>query len=399
MAHIFRGDNARAEASISAAHELFHELDDRRGEAWALQNLAWISYIDGRPDEAETRLDESAALFDALDDRGGLAWAQGLMGFVRYHQGRFDDAEHLATAVLGDARERGDKWGEGMMLLLTASVRLWSGRAAAAVDPADEAVALFRSINDVFGQAQGEGVLGRALVMSGRVDDGLRVLRHAREQYTGDDALHEQADAVAAMLLLTATQLGDVVEGGDALIGLAEADASGLGAVELVVGRALVALQRGDADPADHALQAVVQGEGANSSFAVGALALAAATVGRRSDVPELAARVEELPRATYLDRATVGLARELSRVAAGDEDAIDGFVGLVAMVDETEDQCAQAVVRLAEAMALDALGHPTAEWALAETERRLDELDIRAAGWRTAFAQVLAPDKATAST
>jgi class 3 adenylate cyclase/tetratricopeptide (TPR) repeat protein len=399
MAHIFRGDNPAAESSISAAHELFHELADRRGEAWALQNLAWISYIDGRADDAETRLDESAALFEAIDDRGGLAWAQGLMGFVRFHQGRFDDAEHLAGSVLADARERGDKWGEGMMLMLTASVRLWSGRAEAAVGPADEAVALFRSIGDLFGQAQGAGVLGRSLVMSGRVDEGLAVLRQAQEQFASDIGLQEQAEVVGAMLLLTATQLGDVVEGDASLANLADDEGFGLGAVELVVGRALVALQRGDADTADHALQAVVAGEGASSSFAVAALALTAAAAGRRDDVIELAARVEELPRATYLDRTTAGLARELSLAAAGDDDAIEGFSGLVATVDETEDRCAQAVVRLGEALALDALGHPTAEWALAETERRLDELEISAGGWRTAFAQVLATDKATAST
>jgi hypothetical protein len=286
-----------------------------------------------------------------------------------------------------------------MMLMLTASVRLWSGRAEAAVEPADEAVALFRSIGDLFGQAQGAGVLGRSLVMSGRVDDGLAVLRQAQEQFASDLGLHEQAEVVGAMLLLTATQLGDVVEGDAALANLSEDEGFGLGAVELVVGGALVAMQRGDTDPADKALQAVVAGEGATSSFAAAALALTAAAAGRRDEVVELAARVEELPRATYLDRTTAGLARELSRAAAGEADAIEGFAGLVATVDETEDRCAQAVVRLGEALALDALGHPTAEWALAETERRLDELEISAGGWRTAFAQVLATDKATAST
>jgi len=399
MTQIFRGDNDAAEASISAAHELFHELADRRGQAWALQNLAWISYVAGRPDEAETRLDESAALFEAIDDRGGLAWAQGLLGFVRFHQGRYEDAEHLATSVLGDARERGDRWGEGMMQMLTAAVRLWSGRAAAAVEPADEGLALFRSIGDVFGESQGVGTLGRSLVMSGRVHDGMRIMRQAGEQFAGVDGLQEQVEAVAAARLLTATQLGDLASADDALTQLSDAGPEGLGAVERAVGGALMALQRGDALTADRALQAVVAGDGAESAFATAALALAAAAAGRRADVVELATRVDSLPRSTYLDRATAGLARELSRAAAGDDDALEGFVSLVAAVDETEDLCAQALVRLGEALALDALGHPTAEWALAETERRLDELEISANGWRTAFALVLAADKATAST
>jgi class 3 adenylate cyclase/tetratricopeptide (TPR) repeat protein len=397
MTHLFHGGYRPAEASISAAHELFHELGDRRGEAWALQNLAWISYVAGRADEAEGWLVESADLFDAIGDRGGLAWAQGLLGFVRYHQGRFDDAERLAARVVGDARERGDKWGQGMMLMLTAAVRLWSGRAAAAVDVADESLALFRSIGDVFGQSQGAGVLGRALVTSGRVDDGLRVLRQALDQFLAGDDLGEQVGAVAAMLALTAIQVGDVTEANEAFRHLPDEPDGGLGSLEIRVARGLVSIQEGDGIRADEILQAVTQTEGGRSSFAFAALAMAAAASGRGDAVPALAAEVDAMPSSTYLDRTTASLAVELVRAASGDERAIEGFTDLVATVDETEDRCAQAIVRMAEALALQSLGQPTAEWVLEEAERRLDELDITAAGWCTAFRAVLAADKATA--
>ena len=399
MTHLFAGANDEAEASISAAHELFRELDDRRGEAWALQNLAWISYVGGRADEAEVRLSESAELFEAIDDRGGLAWAQGLLGFVRYHQGRYDDAERLAAMVLADARERGDKWGQGMMLMLTAAVRLWSGRAAAAIDVADESLALFRSIGDLFGQSQGAGMLGRSLVTAGRVGEGLGVLRHAFEQFASAESAAEQEVAVAAMLVLSATQIGDVGEAIDALVHLPEGGGPGLGSVEIVVARALVDLQQGHAEQADARLQAVVAGEGAESGFALGALTLAAAACGRRDEVAELVARVDTMPTSTYLDRTMARLGHELVRAASGEEDSVAGFTDLVATIDETEDQVAKAVVRMAEALALDSLGLPTAEWALEEAERRLDELEIDASGWRTAFRVVLAADKAPAGT
>jgi tetratricopeptide (TPR) repeat protein len=397
MTLLFGGVNDEAEASISAAHELFRELEDRRGQAWALQNLAWISYVEGRADEAEARLRESAELFEAIDDRGGLSWAQGLLGFVRYHQGRFEDAEHLANSVLNDARERGDKWGNGMMLMLTAAVRLWSGRAAAAVEVADESVALFRAIGDAFGQSQGAGILGRALVTSGRVEEGLKVLHDAFEQFSSADSFDEQKVAVAAMLLLTANQIGDVTEALDAMANVPDGVGPGLGSVEIGVGRAMTDIQQGDPDRAAEGLQSLVEGEGSKSGFARAALTFATAACGRGGDVPRLLAEVEALPGSTYLDRAVARLGGELVRAAAGEEDAVVGFTELVATLDETEDRVAQAIVRLAEALALDALGLPTAEWALDEAERRLDELEIDASGWRTAFRLVLAADKATA--
>jgi hypothetical protein len=51
------------------------EAGDRRGEAWALQHLAWISFVEGRVDEAESRIARSAQTFSELGDLGGLGWA------------------------------------------------------------------------------------------------------------------------------------------------------------------------------------------------------------------------------------------------------------------------------------------------------------------------------------
>jgi tetratricopeptide (TPR) repeat protein len=398
MTNIFRGANDLAEKSISEALELFTELGDRRGEAWALQNLAWISYVEGRADEAERRLDESAALFEEIGDGGGLAWARGLLGFVRYHQGRFDDAERLAVEVMADSRERGDKWGLGMMLMLTAAVRLWSGRAESAVAPADESLAMFRSIADRFGESQAIGMLGRALITSGRVADGLQVLQQGVEQFDAMPGQDERRAAVAAMLLLSATQLGDVSRARDVLDLVPDERDSGLGSVEMVVGRALFEIQQGAPARAVGPLQALVDGNGGRSGFAHSALAFALATVGRHAEAAEMAATVAGLTTGTtYLDRTAAELAVLLGKAAIGDETAVEGFTDLVAAIDETQDRCSQAVVRLAEGLALEVLGLPTAEWARSVVERRLDELEIDAWGWRTGFALALAADKAPA--
>ena len=118
-----------------------------------MQNLAWVSYVGGRADEAEGRLTESA---ECSGDRRPRwpARGPGTLGFVRYHQGRDEDAERLAAWFSARA-ERGDKWGQGMMLISLAAVRLWSGRAAAAIDVADESLALFRSVGDLSASQQG----------------------------------------------------------------------------------------------------------------------------------------------------------------------------------------------------------------------------------------------------
>jgi hypothetical protein len=285
-----------------------------------------------------------------------------------------------------------------MMLMLSASVRLWSGHAESAIDAADESLALFRSIDDRWGESQSAGMLGRALVTSGRVNDGLQVLHHGIEQFRSASGFDAQTLMIGSMLLLTALQIGDV-ERAREIMSAVQGRGWGLGSVEIAIGRALADVQSGDPERAVAVLEDVVEGDGMRSGFAHSAWALALAAASRGAEVPSVLSRLDALPSTTYLDRAIAQTAVELLRAGAGDEDAVDGFTDLVATIDETEDRCAQTVIRLAEALALDALGLPTAEWALEEAERRLDELEITGSGWRTAFTSVLAAEKAPAGT
>jgi hypothetical protein len=240
-------------------------------------------------------------------------------------------------------------------------------------------------------------MLGRSLVMSGRVDDGLQVLHHVIEQFGSTGGFDEQTVNVGSMLLLTALQIGDVERAREVMAGLPSGRHAGLSSVEIAVGRALAAVQSGDAGRGLALVEEVVAGDGARSGFAYSSLALALAAAGRGDEVPDALARLDGLPATTYLDRIVARVAFELVRAAAGDESSVEGFTDVVATIDETEDRCAQAVVRLAEALALEALGLPTSDWALEEAERRLDELEITATGWRTAFGLVLTADKAPA--
>ena len=143
------------------------------GEAWALQNLAWIAFTKGRTDEAERRLDAAVATFRELGDGVGIAWAQGLLAFVKFQQGDREAAERLGHQILVEARGRGDRWATAMMLVLAAGLHLWAGRTDEAVIAAGEADAIFARLGDAYGRSQSVAAHARALMMVGQVDEGI----------------------------------------------------------------------------------------------------------------------------------------------------------------------------------------------------------------------------------
>ncbi len=394
MTQIFRGQYADADASISAALDASRELGDRRGEAWAQQNLAWISYIEGRADEAEARLNASAATFQELGDSGGLSWALGLMAFVRFHQGEMLEAEELGEQILVEAKARGDRWGEGMMLLLMSSVRLWSGRSSEAALAAERARVVFDAIGDRFGASQARSGLGRSLLMSGHVEQGIQVMRESidRSRALLDD------DGPDQLLLVEATSLaGAAGQIGDVALGL-QAIRSGGGAFEPetighgdgMVAEALSLLQSGQIEAAvEHLLP--VADVSPDVPYALSVLALALAAAGRRGDVEDLAARVRVARRATYLDRLNAQIAGWLAGAADPDRDHEADAAALFAAADAVDDPVAQAVVRLAVADTYQACGWPDAVAARGDAELRLEALGIRADGWRCVFAMALA--------
>ncbi len=393
---LFSGQLDEAEASISAALDANRELSDRRGEAWALQNLAWISYVKGRTGEAEQRITASIDLFSDLADSGGLNWALGLLAFVKFHEGMLREAGDLAEQVLIEARERGDRWGEGMMLLLLASVRQWSGRAQSALVAAEDALATFRSIGDRFGECQSLAAAGRCSVSVGKVTEGLTSL-HAAMTVQEGDVVDELAQSAAAALASAAVQIGAPYLAFEALETFpekdrTELDPSHIGIRDMVVARGLARLQVDDLDGAIAELEvaATPDADGMPSSYALSALAMAKAARGDLDEAVELANRVTGAPRTTYSDRATASIAALLARASRGDASVADELADLQAQVDETDDRTVRAVVALARSMAATTLALPEAAEARELAEVLLGSLDLHAEGWRTIFGRVL---------
>src|SRR5690606_8099791 len=113
----------------------------------------------------------------------------------------------LARTVLAEERGGGDRWARGMLLLLAGSVDLWSGRAVVALDHLRAAHRIFEDIEDHFGLVQSSAALGRALVMSGEVEEGLRVATAALDVV---DSSPWDTTLAALTSLAAAVQVGDV---------------------------------------------------------------------------------------------------------------------------------------------------------------------------------------------
>jgi class 3 adenylate cyclase/tetratricopeptide (TPR) repeat protein len=391
MAYLMADDADSAEAPISEALAISQELHAGRGEAWALQNLAWIAFQRGQLALAENRLNESLVAFADANDYGGMSWALGLLGWLRFFEGRRDEAEAIAQQILGELEDSGDRWGRAMMAVLLANIRLWKGGTREAVARARAAAADFKELADTLGQFRTISPMVRGLIALGQVEEGLACLDEARE--LAARLAHTQTPWLGPVMALSiGVQLGDthriaaVIDEGRAW---ADREDS---ASEVYAQVALGELQLGRADPAVSRLQHVVRSpkEDLISRFIASSLALAYAAAGRPADAIAAANRTDDEPVGTYLDEATALAARGFAEEQLGHRDEAETCFGAATdVVDATEDLLAQAVMRLAPAIAFgDSHG-------MAEARDRLAVLGVTAEGWITAFTLAARPGQA----
>ena len=245
MAALYRSDAAAAEDPIAQSLIAFRQVEDRRGEAWALQNLAWISFVTGRIVDAESRLGEAFAAFTEIDDQTGLAWTEGLLAFVRFYQGRFAEAGELANRILRESERRNDRWAQAMMLIVIGAIDLWEGRTGAALEVANRSVSLFTSIGDPTGLQQALTLSGRGHLMSGYITEGLEMVDRAVGDLTidtiGPQSMMSVASSIAARVQLGVEQAFDPLT----VAKLIQNDATGERPAEFVAAVSLALVQAG----------------------------------------------------------------------------------------------------------------------------------------------------------
>lgn len=392
FAALFRHEYDLANHFLEEALTRFEALDDARGAAWALQNLAWSAFYAGRAEEAEVRLRRAAATFESIGDAGGLRWARGLLAWTRFQQGYTAEAGEMAEAIVAGDRRGGDRWALGMMLVLAGSVRLWSGRTLSAIDRLREAKEVFDGISDGTGRGQASATLARALVLAGRVEEGLQLA--APESLLGGIS-NDPEEFVALMAGLgTTVQVGDVARS-EQILDVVEPLLHLLPSSEVVVGDTerttslgLHRLQRGDVAGAVEALSALAERlRPTIDPNLSSALTLAYVAAGRVDAALREADEVTAHARASYLDRITAGIARALALSRQAEPAATAAFDQVRAAADATEDRLSQALVRLARATAATARGEPGAADLEADAARHLADLGLADTHWRNAYA------------
>ena len=403
MVEIFDGRLPEAAGSARDALKAFELVGDRAGQGWAQQNLAWTSFMEGRLTEADDRLHAALDLFGSVGDTRGRAWCNGLLAWVRYQQGRLTDARELGQRVLGEAEDREDPWATAMMRMLMGSICLWAGETEVAVRAASEALDSFVALGDSYGLGQAQALLGRALVMTGQVDEGFSVLdAHASASGAdrGDRQVSESPGLGAARQMLArmailgaALQIGETGRADEAIAWL-DPEQGGWGD-DPHVGRALYLLQAGRWDEAEQAM-APARGSSDPARLAVEALLSAVRGHGRAAELVE---QIEPLGSTTYLDRTMAHLAAGLEAAATGHaENALAHRSRALESVAATEDRVAHAVAALFSAAIARMVDAPDAADEQARADAEFAELGVEPEGWRTIVATVERPPEAPAA-
>ncbi|GAB3855920.1 hypothetical protein GCM10029963_51430 [Micromonospora andamanensis] len=209
MTDFLVGRLGQASSRLAAAYQVSLAGGDRRGQAWSLQNLAWVTTTRGDFAGTDAVLGRAARLFAELKDPYGRAWLRGTTAFARLLAGRLREARRLARVFLPFGERVGEAWAVGTLRAVDAYANAELGELVDADREARRAYRDFAAASDDWGQ-------GFALVVRGVVARGLGEPEHAADLLT--DALayghrtgHPLLTGMAGTLRgFVALEMGDV---------------------------------------------------------------------------------------------------------------------------------------------------------------------------------------------
>jgi tetratricopeptide (TPR) repeat protein/transcriptional regulator with XRE-family HTH domain len=157
-----------------AAARGMHEL------AWRLPTALWgfLSLRNHWADLIETH-EVALASARAVDDRLGQAIALNNLGIAKVNVGRPDQAHTLLCQALVLRKEIGDVWGQAAVANNLGSLHRGRGEFNTAAAHHDRAIMLFRQVGDQCGEGQALNNLGSAYLSLGRLDDAIGYYRQA----------------------------------------------------------------------------------------------------------------------------------------------------------------------------------------------------------------------------
>jgi predicted ATPase len=166
-------DPEAGKALIEQAVALLRQVEqgDRRREAFALLWLGWAIYLQGKNSEAQEYVTASLPLFVAADDHLGEAWSLLLWSNCT-EEGNPLEAEAALKRALTVCQKSGDKNNLGYTLHNLVAIHTFLGRYAEAQQENDQAISLFKELDNILG-------LGYAMRNQGQLDNVLGKHRHA----------------------------------------------------------------------------------------------------------------------------------------------------------------------------------------------------------------------------
>ena len=192
MADFLAGRLSQASSRFAAAYQVTLAAGDRHGQAWALQNLAWVTTTRGDFAGTDAVLGRAARLFAELGDPVGRSWLRGTTAFARLLAGRLHESRRLARIFLPFGDRVGEGWAVGTLRAVEAYAASELGELAEADAEARRAYRDFAAVSDDWGR-------GLALVVRGSIARNLGEPEHALDLLT--DALG-YADRTGHPLLL-----------------------------------------------------------------------------------------------------------------------------------------------------------------------------------------------------
>jgi class 3 adenylate cyclase/tetratricopeptide (TPR) repeat protein len=174
MADYLAGRLAEASSRFAGSYQVAVGAGDRHGQAWSLQNLAWVTTTRGDFAGTDAVLGRAARLFAELHDPVGRAWLRGTTAFARLMAGRLAEARRLARAFLPFGEQVGEAWAVGTLRAVEAFAAAELGDLAEADRDARRAYRDFAAASDDWGR-------GFALVVRGVIARGLGEPDHAAD--------------------------------------------------------------------------------------------------------------------------------------------------------------------------------------------------------------------------
>lgn len=184
MVDYLAGRLGEAEKGFRAAYRVALEADDRAGQAWALQHLAWVTTTRADFTATDEALRRAARLFAEIDDSTGRAWVRGTTAFACLLAGRLHEARRLAQTFLPFGERFGEVWAVG-------TLRSVAAYAAAELGDLDEAQASAQRAYKEFDAAGDAWGRGFALAVQGVVARGRGDLE-AAVRHLSDSLRHSQ---------------------------------------------------------------------------------------------------------------------------------------------------------------------------------------------------------------